>query len=49
MLSALLENEIVEMRNEEGEESAKEYMSIYGMQESSLDRLLEECSNILGL
>jgi len=37
------------MRNEDGEEAAKEFMSAYGMEESKLDILLEECSNILGL
>ena len=37
------------MRQEEGEEAALEYMDLSGMQQSSLDRLLEECSNVLGL
>jgi ribosome-binding ATPase YchF (GTP1/OBG family) len=49
VLSAMLENEIVQLRNDEGEESVREYMDIYGMQDSKLDDLLEECSNILSL
>jgi ribosome-binding ATPase len=49
VLSALLENEIVKIRNDDGEEQAKEFMDMYGLQESRLDDLLEHCSNILGL
>lgn len=49
-LSALLENEIVKIRNEEGgEASAEEFMEMYGLKESRLDELLEHCSNELGL
>lgn len=48
-LSALLENEIVKSRNESGEESAQEFMNLYGLEESRLDLLLEHCSDILNL
>jgi len=50
-LASLLEQEVTELRAEEGEEAALEYMELSGMSEedSALDRLLEECSNILGL
>jgi len=48
-LSSLLEQEILQIRADEGEEEAKEYMEISGVKESALDRLLEECSNVLGL
>ena len=49
LLSSLLEQEILEIRAEEGEEAAREYMELCGIEESALDRLLEECSNVLGL
>lgn len=51
-LSALLENEIVIVRNDQeggGEASAEEFMEMYGLKESRLDELLEHCSNQLGL
>lgn len=46
-LSALLENEIVKARTESGEESAREFMELYGLKESRLDELLEHCTDIL--
>ena len=49
VLSALLENEIVKIRNDDGEEAAKEFMNLYGLEESRLDLLLEHCSNVLNL
>ena len=49
ILSALLENEIVKIRNEDGEEQAKEFMDLYGLEESKLDDLLEHCSDQLNL
>jgi len=49
VLSSLLENEIMQIRNDEGEEAAQEYMELSGMEESALENLLEECSNILNL
>ena len=49
MLSSLLESDILQLRAEDGEEAAQEYMEASGMTESKLDCLLEECSNILGL
>lgn len=48
-LSALLENEIVKARLEGGQESAQEFMELYGLEETRLDELLEHCSNILNL
>ena len=36
-LSALLENEIVKIRNDDGEEQAMEFMQAYGLKESKLD------------
>lgn len=49
ILSALLENEIVKIRNDDGEDQAQEFMTMYGLEESRLDLLLEHCSNILNL
>lgn len=49
ILSALLENDIVKIRNEDGDEQANEFMQMYGLEESRMDQLLEHCSNILGL
>lgn len=49
MLSALLENDMVQMRTEGGEEAVQEVMDMYGIEESRLDELLEHCSDILGL
>ena len=48
-LSSLLEQEIVQIKMESGEDEAKEYMELSAIKESALDRLLEECSNVLGL
>ena len=48
-LSALLESDLVQIRNEEGEESLQEFMSVYGLKESKLDVLLEACSEVLSL
>jgi hypothetical protein len=48
-LSALLENEIVKIRNDDGEAQAQEFMQLYGLEDSRLDILLEHCSNVLGL
>ena len=49
VLSALLENDLVKIRNEDGEEQANEFMQMYGLEESRLDSVLEHCSNILSL
>jgi len=49
VLSALLENEIVKIRNDDGKEAAREFMTLYGLEESRLDLLLEHCSNVLSL
>jgi ribosome-binding ATPase YchF (GTP1/OBG family) len=49
VVSSLLEEEISQIRTEEGEEAAREYMELSNMEETALDRLLEECSNVLGL
>jgi ribosome-binding ATPase YchF (GTP1/OBG family) len=49
VLSATLENDIVQIRNEEGEDNAREFMKAYGLEESKLDLVLEECSNLLKL
>ena len=48
-LSSLLEEELVQIRQNDGEEAAQEYMELSGLDESQLDNLLEQCSNILGL
>ena len=51
-LASLMEQELLDIRAEEGEEAAREYMELSGMSpdgDSALDKLLEECSNILGL
>lgn len=48
-LSVLLESEIVRARIEEGEAAAKDFMELYGLEESRLDELLEHCSDILNL
>ena len=44
-----MEDEIIQLRSEDGEEAAQEYMELCGMKESALDGLLETCSDILGL
>ena len=49
VLCSLLEQEILQIRAEDGEEAALEYMELSGIEESALERLLEECSNVLGL
>jgi ribosome-binding ATPase len=49
ILSALLENDLVKIRNEDGEDQANEFMEMYGLKESKLDQLLEHCSNVLSL
>lgn len=49
VLSSLLETEILQIRAEEGEEAALDYMELCGIEESKMDTLLEHCSNILGL
>ena len=37
ILSALLENDLVKIRNEDGEEQANEFMQMYGLTDSRLD------------
>ena len=37
ILSALLENDLVKIRNEDGEEQANEFMQMYGLSDSRLD------------
>ena len=49
VLSSLLETEILQIRAEEGEEAALDYMELCGIEESKMATLLEHCSNILGL
>lgn len=49
VLSSLLEEQISQIRNDEGEEAALEYMEMSNMPHSALDLLLEESSNVLGL
>ena len=49
ILSALLENDLVKIRNDDGEDQVQEFMDMYGLKESRLDELLEHCSNILSL
>lgn len=49
VLSSLLEDEIVQIKQSDGQAAAEEYMELSGLEESVLDQLLEECSNILGL
>lgn len=49
ILSSLLEEEISQIRSEEGEEAAQEYMELSSIPHSALDQLLEESSNVLGL
>ena len=49
VVSSLLEEEISQIRTEEGEEAAREYMELSNMPDTALDKLLDECSNVLGL
>jgi ribosome-binding ATPase YchF (GTP1/OBG family) len=37
ILSALLENDLVKIRNEDGEDQANEFMQMYGLTDSRLD------------
>ena len=48
-LCSTLESDISEIRGTDGEEVAKEFMEMTGLEESALDTLLEECSNLLDL
>lgn len=48
-LCSTLEEDISQIRAEEGEEAALEYLEMAGLSCSSLDHLLEECSYILNL
>jgi len=49
VLSSTLEEELVQLKQDEGDEAAAEYMELAGLENSALDQLLEQCSNVLGL
>jgi ribosome-binding ATPase len=49
VLSSTLEEELVQLKQDEGDEAAVEYMELAGLENSALDQLLEQCSNVLGL